>query len=885
MKEIIKQSGLFLTACAMLSTAAYLAPVQAQGARLEEVVVTAQRREQATQDVPVSLEVFTGDALSRLGVETLHDLAAFAPGMVVRDMGEEQGLLVRGGGTQSKNLAIEQGVPTFVDGIYYGRGSQVKGQFLDLERIELLKGPQPVFFGQNAGAGALNMTSRNPTPEWEGYLQGELGNHGSREVEGAVGGPITDTLGIRVAGRYDTMEGYMKDFFTGKAFPEREAKVGRATLLWTPNDKLQVTAKLSHGDSIIGPQAWLLVRDAFPLDERQGVSVYVSGIETVSGVQPFDRAPGDFSHNIGVAQIAPYLSPNLFPGRIIAGNGPLNANGNLDMSGWTTNCSAPGVQLFDRFENCLWDDDGRIKTTNTMLDVAYEFDNGIQANWKSGFTRHLFWNSPQNTGGPFITNPRGRDENSSQWATELRLTSPTDGVLSWMVGVSYMIDDLDLKNHQANADGQRQIRGSITSADSEWTSGFATLTYNFFDDKASIDLGARYTYIDKYGKGRNYAGMFIVEHPVTGVPTVMPLGRSLIGNNFDRAAGYDVIALAGNPNGFYGARIIGRTPYVSSCAELAQYQFALVCAAGSGATTVAVGAGTVEGGYKETNLDPQVVLRYRPSDDISLYGKWVKSTKGGGFDAGVTEITRFISDWTFGPEKYESFEAGVRGEFFDGRVRADLTAYRMNITGQQVSNLDQVLRRNVTQNIAASRTKGIEASMLAAVTDRLTANVSVSLMDNEITNYPNSICTIDERATGRCAADNTIDRSGSEGVGSPPYQFTVWANYELPTFLDRYRSNFSATYTNSDAYVDNRNFTRTVSYDKEDDLSLSLEVGDLDENWVLSFWARNLFEMRPTLFSELDLAGDGVISSSDGAELGNSAFTTYGITFRLNLFK
>jgi outer membrane receptor protein involved in Fe transport len=165
---------------ALLSPGAVYAQERAM---LEEITVTAQRREQSLKDVPIS------------------ELSAFSPGLIVKDWSEEQGLILRGAGTQSKNLGVEQGVPTFIDGVHFGRGSQVRNSYLDLERIEVLKGPQPVFFGQNAAAGALNITTRKPTPEWEGNLSADVGNFGKTSVEGAVGGPITETFGRLLHGQ------------------------------------------------------------------------------------------------------------------------------------------------------------------------------------------------------------------------------------------------------------------------------------------------------------------------------------------------------------------------------------------------------------------------------------------------------------------------------------------------------------------------------------------------------------------------------------------------------------------------------------------------------------------------------------------------------------
>jgi outer membrane receptor protein involved in Fe transport len=334
----------------------FIGDLQAQ--QLEEIVVTAQRREQITQDVPVSLEVFGGEDIASQGIETLRELSVFAPGLIVQDKGEEQGLIMRGAGSQSKNLALEQGVPTFIDGIHFGRASQVKNQFLDIERVEVLKGPQPVYFGQNAGAGALNITTRKPGEEWEGYLSAELGNFGSRELEAAIGGPITDTIGIRVAGRYDILEGYLRDYFTGRKFPERETKIGRITLQWTPMENLQVTAKVEISENDIGSRPTLLVLDGFDIDTAQGESVLATGIEDVTGLQPYSAPPGKFSKVGNLQGAPPGLNINLFGDRIFSGNGVSNQNGTLDISD-CTDLSAPGIPLFDRFENCDWEDDAK----------------------------------------------------------------------------------------------------------------------------------------------------------------------------------------------------------------------------------------------------------------------------------------------------------------------------------------------------------------------------------------------------------------------------------------------------------------------------------------------------------------------------------------------
>ena len=127
---------------------------------LEEVIVTAQRREQSLQEVPVSVEAFSSVEILKQGYRDLNELSQFSPSVFISDEHPtENDQSIRGFGTFGRNLTLEQAVPIFVDGIHFGRPAQVKLAFLDVGRLEVLKGPQPVFFGQNATAGAFNIIS------------------------------------------------------------------------------------------------------------------------------------------------------------------------------------------------------------------------------------------------------------------------------------------------------------------------------------------------------------------------------------------------------------------------------------------------------------------------------------------------------------------------------------------------------------------------------------------------------------------------------------------------------------------------------------------------------------------------------------------------------
>ena len=220
----------------------------AQGA-LEEIVVTAQRRTESSQDVPISIEAISGDQIQRQSYRDLNELALFTPTVIVEPEHLRPSMSVRGlGAATTDAFTVEQSTPIFLDGVHYARTSMIKLSFLDVAQLEILKGPQPVYFGQNAIAGAFNITTRKPTPEWEGYVDGGVSSFGTNIIEAAIGGPITETFGIRVAGKYDKADGYLRDIVSGEKFPNYENLAGRVLLQWTPNDKFKAIAKYDAAD-------------------------------------------------------------------------------------------------------------------------------------------------------------------------------------------------------------------------------------------------------------------------------------------------------------------------------------------------------------------------------------------------------------------------------------------------------------------------------------------------------------------------------------------------------------------------------------------------------------------------------------------------------------
>ena len=216
---------------------------------LEEIVVTARKREENLLDVPVSVSVATGASLERQGIQQLSDAVQMMPAVSVTPTPVGDLLFVRGLGS-GENQGFEMSVGTFIDGVYFGRGRSSRHAFLDVDRIEVLKGPQPILFGKNTVAGALNITTRKPTNSVERsideYIEPEFGTYRTTAI---LSGPLSDTLKGRVVLRNYVTDGYMQNNFTGKKEPGRQDMVGRVVLVWEPSSNFDATLKAEYGDA------------------------------------------------------------------------------------------------------------------------------------------------------------------------------------------------------------------------------------------------------------------------------------------------------------------------------------------------------------------------------------------------------------------------------------------------------------------------------------------------------------------------------------------------------------------------------------------------------------------------------------------------------------
>jgi outer membrane receptor protein involved in Fe transport len=447
----------------VLAASATLA-VSAQAQMLEEVVVTAQKRVESLQDVPISITAVSGSKMAEAGVMKIEDLQTFTPNLSMTESGISTQIYIRGIGT-GNNQGFEQSVGQYVDGVYYGRQQLLRMPFLDLERVEILRGPQSILFGKNSIAGALNMTTAKPTDELEGRIGATYSPDSEiKEFTGVISGPITDTMSGRLVGRWYEEDGYVENTFLNTDEPEREEWALRGALRWDATDTLTINFKAEV--------------DEFDVDGRQ-IEIIQDDVALADG--PFaGPIPG-----VNFGQILTLLGhPD--------GISEIKQNNKRQMD--------TGDNSYNEVYNYTLSLDyqlGDLTLTAISGWVGYEFEETCDCDF---------------TGAPVFEGLF--EEEYEQFSQEIRLVSPGGETLDWIAGVFYQTNELDYSDITRVMDGSVLghpfIQGGALAplfdtgvkrdyeTDSDLWAVFAQVTWNI-NDTWRMTIGGRYTEEEKEG--------------------------------------------------------------------------------------------------------------------------------------------------------------------------------------------------------------------------------------------------------------------------------------------------------------------------------------------------------------------------------------------------
>ncbi|UZK67271.1 TonB-dependent receptor [Sphingomonas sp. M1-B02] len=408
---------------------------------LGEIVVTATKRAQRLQDVPVSIAAIAGEDITERQITDLRSLQAYVPNMAILNSGVNPVVYIRGFGSGPNNVAFDQEVSVYLDGIYGGRGAQFSAPFFDLERVEVLRGPQGALFGRNTAAGAISLISAGPTKTLKGSLSAAYNfERKGYEFTGFASGPLSDTLGLRVAGKFVRQKGWLRNVATGEDDPRLDQELIRATLRWEPSAGVDVTLKGEYGrHQLMGG-----ITHSGSLTEKTNFTDtrYVS--------DPYGPAPIPEQSGIKSTNVA--LTANI----------ALGEHTLTSISGWS-HFTTKRLSAYDE----------------------YSPDRTVPAN---GSNRRY---------------ANGFPEAFDQYSQEIRLASPTGGTVEYVIGGYF--DTADYHLHQDSYYQNLGATNTITGAQStdfdqtSWSySFFGQATVRLADAVRAIG-GLRYSNTTKHG--------------------------------------------------------------------------------------------------------------------------------------------------------------------------------------------------------------------------------------------------------------------------------------------------------------------------------------------------------------------------------------------------
>ena len=254
-----------VSSAALVVTGIMLTIPRVGWAQIEEIVVTTRKKTESLQDVPIAVDAFSSDMLQRQGVRGLADLTQLSPSVQFDQSFGPQDIRIAIRGLS--NTRGRSNVAFLVDGVdvttenFVSAGSGLLANqrlLADVERVEIVKGPQSALFGRSAFAGAISYTTKEPGDELEGKVHVDVGEYGLFQVDGAVGGPVVgleDVLGLRLTGTYWTSDGFYTNSVSGEQLGDEEGYGLAATMVWTPADEAKIKLRTEYTDSQFGSQA------------------------------------------------------------------------------------------------------------------------------------------------------------------------------------------------------------------------------------------------------------------------------------------------------------------------------------------------------------------------------------------------------------------------------------------------------------------------------------------------------------------------------------------------------------------------------------------------------------------------------------------------------
>lgn len=780
----------------ILGTASLAAGLPSSAQELEEVVVTAQRRETNLQTTPVAITAYSGQSLEQEKVFSPADLANTVPAFSFTALSPLDAELNMRGITNTRldSPTADPSVGTFLDGVYIGRTGDFNFDFYDLERIEVIRGPQGVLLGKNVVGGALSIITAAPKQEPDARLLASYGDYDAVLLSGFVTGGLSDAVAGRFSFQGRKRDGFAKDLLHDRDVEDLESIQARAQLLWDP-----------------GESGWRVrgIVD-YTKDETNGINtVPVAGgtpsCETsylrTNCTRPWSNLRaflGLTDPRTNVAQSVEYQGEPRIQQFLERDGGGLTLDIEADFGRFTFN-SLSGFRTVDSAQ--LYDQTGS----------GPEALGWSVAQWQAyiAFINATYGTRPatSNNGQFLFAQPVGEAVEADQMSQEFRLTSSDpDSRLDWIVGAFYKKDDIDKTDRFIGENflgavipgGNNPL--STLSGENRWINqgemenyaGFAQVGFKF-TDTVKLSVGARYTHDEKQGNVNGF---------------VVATGDRFSPN--DPRPNVTIEGLCRRPDN----TVVSPTP--AACTAPNQWIFS----AGTGFDT------PYSASWSETT--PQATLDWQASENVFLYATVAKGFKGGGFDDTPANVAQATTP--FDPETATNYEIGIKTDLFGNRVRLNADIFKMDYEDLQVTQTNAACLCNITDNAASAKIEGVEAELQVLATNSLRLSLSGSYVDAEYEDFLESAIN---PSTGQ-----RLDSSGNRLQRTPETQVTGGIDYTMNLGQWADALNFRVTYTwQSDMFWATDNIAEEPSYGL---LDARIGLAPPDSPWEVAIWGKNL---------------------------------------------
>lgn len=832
--------------------AATAQPEEAEaGRRLGTVTVNATRRESSIQDVPIAVTALDADALARAGVADITDLPALSASFNMSNSQTESAgstLRIRGVGTTGNNAGLEGAVGVFLDGVYLSRPGVALGDLVDLEQIEVLRGPQGTLFGRNTSAGALNIRTKKPNlGEVEGFGNLTVGNYNALNLQAGVSVPLVqDQIAVRISGAVNERDGFLdsSDPNNPDGSLSKDRWTVRGQLYAEPTENIDLRFIIDHSNV-----------DDFCCD-----AVHLTPSSLLQ-VFPLAGLPAD-----GGAPVTGF--DDAFEG--LVGN-----SGRFEDPSEQTGFSG----------ELNWDLGG---AKLTYLGAIREFESGPNVQEADFIGLDVFSTGGSTATPASIGGPNGQKIDTI--SHELRLQGTAfDDRLDWLVGAYYSEEDIQLDTTLTLGADYQAYAGARFLAVPGVFQGFGGNPLLALTRSAANPLGVsaegNFTSNRFLQEGESFS---VFTHNVFSVTEKLDLTVGLRYIEESKDGSFDQLA-ANAPacNAIIGNIVGGAIPANLAGGALALTCFPQAAQADLPTSSLLPTPRTYDETFEDDELVYTLKASYAFNEDVNAYAGFTHGFKSGGFNldpssAVVTNsaavqqglatgnpVAPVFGDPSFDSEKIDVFEIGIKADLLGGRARINAAAFWQEMEDFQVLEFTGV--QFVTFNVPEAESNGFELEGQFLATPNLVLNGAVTYADAK---YPDGC----DGGT----PNPTISRLCGNSLTNAPEWVTLFGGQYSQDLTDAGHSGFisaSARYesdrrTSTQAVLADGSLNPFDVQDSNTKIDLRAGISSPDERWTLEIWGKNVTDeiTRSVTFNiPLNVGARGAFIQDPA---------TYGVTLR-----